>query len=176
VKLIALTGLPGSGKTALAKELQKLNYLLVDFTGMLKLLAYDALCCPALLPDLTLADLEEKKDFYRPFLIEFGKVIGFDANSEFIEDALGDWHMYGEPNAVFDNIRTDQQAKYLKALGWKVIRLSSCHSYKGGEEILRGLQLREVKPDLEINRDYYSSPRDLADYLMHYDEDLLTVS
>lgn len=114
----ALHGLPGSGKTTLAKSLEKHGFQLVSFTDFLKILLSS--CIDPLVP-FSVEEIHKNKKQYRKLLQEFSKVIRFDSDVRYV-DAL----LEGIPNdtsIVFDCIRSEQQAERLKAKGFIVVHL-----------------------------------------------------
>lgn len=118
---IALTGAIGSGKTTLAKELQqRYGYTLINFTDHLKDLAA---ACLSPYVYTTVDDIKNNKAKYRGFLQEFGDLIGFTDHPDYIGDVLSPWYLAGQPAAVFDNVRSPQQAKILKNYGFTLVKL-----------------------------------------------------
>lgn len=122
---LALTGGAGTGKTTLARALQKEGYQLINFTDRLKEELLRALYHVDV--HITLDQLKENKEKYRPLLQEFGSVIGYDTCPEFIYDALNQWAVTGKGRCVFDNVRTKDQWETLKELGFTLVRLEDAH-------------------------------------------------
>lgn len=121
-RYIAVHGPIGSGKTTLAQALQAEGFLWVNFTDALKEKA-----CQALYPfrPTTVMEMHARKEAFRPFINAFGDVIDFTNRPEYVHEALKEWYRLGQPDAVFDNVRSVSQALTVKALGFKVVRLQA---------------------------------------------------
>lgn len=119
---IALTGSIKSGKTTVARALEKKGYLLISYTDLLKEYVARALTGAGFptQPSTILAHKEQ----YRALIQEFGTVIGFDQGGDFMSKAFAGWD--GHQRVVFDNIRTDEQAASLP-LGFDIVRLEATH-------------------------------------------------
>jgi predicted kinase len=120
---ICLTGPAGAGKTTLATYLKReRNYLLLDYSAILKGLAYCALRAAGV--SLKYEDLRTpgKKERYRPFLQELGTLVGFNEGAH-VDDILDEFWREGSPeNAVFDNARFDAQFDKLRQHGFHLVR------------------------------------------------------
>lgn len=120
---ICLTGPAGAGKTTLATYLRdKRFYFLMDYSRILKNLAYDALRAAGV--PLRYEDLQnpQTKERYRPFLQELGHLSGFD-EGEHVQDTIDDFWRAGTPDlAVFDNARFDKQYELLRRHGFHLVR------------------------------------------------------
>lgn len=122
-KLVALSGSPYSGKTTLARELERRGYVLLNFTDLLKTYAVEAV--KPFFPELTVEDIAGDKAYWRPFLQAYGAVIGFDTNPHFVNLSLMDWWKLGaNVPAVFDNVRFDEQWEVLQPYGFELFHLS----------------------------------------------------
>ena len=118
LKLIALHGPAGSGKTSVARALQARGYMHINFSDALKEMAVAALKPTG--THVTVADMNENKERYRGFLQSLGEVIGYSDDPKYVYFSLLDW--FGEP-AVFDNVRTPQQAETLRGVGFAIVKL-----------------------------------------------------
>lgn len=109
MKWIALTG---KGKTRLANELAHLGYMKIDFTDFLKDLAIDALSTCI---DISKSGLEEQQSFLKAF----ARVIGFDRETCYVDDALDVWEQSGRPPCVV-LLENDFQVQELRHRGFLV--------------------------------------------------------
>lgn len=123
MELIALSGPPCAGKTTVGRELEKMGYLFIDFCDKIKLVAADALSFSGVYTRVE--DIRANKSKYRPFLQELGTLIGFDTDPYWVRESL---HYYGWQEgrpAVFDNVRTADQFRVLRPLGFRLVRLEA---------------------------------------------------
>jgi chloramphenicol 3-O-phosphotransferase len=123
MELIALTGAPCSGKTTVARELEKRGYLFIDFCDLIKQIAADVLTHAGV--PTTVEMIRSNKDHYREFLQVLGEQIGFNDNPAYVYRALSEYGFSGcaHKYAVFDNVRTPEQFAVLQGLGFHLVRI-----------------------------------------------------
>lgn len=123
MELIALTGAPCSGKTTVARELERRGYLFIDFCDIIKVEAARALT--AIGVPTTVEQVRADKDRYRPLLQALSEVIGFNDDPNYVYRALWEYGFAGCAGrlAVFDNVRTPEQFEVLKGSGFHLVRL-----------------------------------------------------
>lgn len=114
-----------SGKTTLAKELERRGYKRLDFTGQLKSLLSTAIQTSTG-KIITPRDMEVSKPKYRRLLQEFGEAIGYSTDSYYVHLLLLAWD-WDQPS-VFDNVRTPEQWEVLRARGFTLVALSISRS------------------------------------------------
>jgi dephospho-CoA kinase len=144
---VALSGQSLVGKTTLAQALEQRGYLLVNFTDILKeRLAYvlTALGCPT-----SVEDIKDRKPLYRTLLQSLGRVVGFDRDPRFVQEALEQWVHSGYPRAVFDNVRTFEQYAVLRSCGFHVVRLEAPIGTLLERAARQGLSAQEYLAHLE---------------------------
>lgn len=138
---VALCGPILAGKSSVAKLLEGLHgYTYINFTDYLKEMAADAL--KAYDHSITAKVISKDKEKYRGFLQEFGILIGFHNNPGFISRLLSD--RMGD-NMVFDSVRTDDQWKVLKDLGFKLVRIYISSSEQVRRADHMGLDSYEIR-------------------------------
>jgi hypothetical protein len=140
---VALTGKLYSGKTTIAKLLEGLHgYTLVNFSDYLKGLALNSLSVvDERYQGMTIREMNRDKQKYRPFLQEFGTLIGFDAEAMYIGRVLS---LVDSENVVFDNVRTQAQADLLTNLGYKIIKLNLTDSEQSDRAYHMGTNVDEM--------------------------------
>jgi hypothetical protein len=128
MELIALTGAPCSGKTTVARELEKRGYLFIDFCDIIKQIAAEVLTNAGV--PTTVELVRANKDHYREFLQALSEQIGFNTNPAYVYRALSEYGFSGcaHKYAVFDNVRTPEQFAVLKGLGFHLIRIWASES------------------------------------------------
>ena len=122
MKYIALHGPAYSGKTSLAREMERRGYMYISFTDLLKTYLVRALA--AVDVSLTVQQIHREKEKYRPLLQEFSKVVGWQDDPMRIHEALAPWYEAGRPSCVFDNVRDLRQAEELLWIGFEIVELT----------------------------------------------------
>lgn len=119
MKLVALTGRAGSGKSSVARVLEaKYSYYLANFTDQIKEVAAER-------QGVTVEYVLQHKAQFRGYLQDLATYYGFDEGGYWVWQALKKcgWTQKIEHPMVFDNVRTDGQAETLKALNIPIIQL-----------------------------------------------------
>lgn len=142
IKHIMIAGPMYSGKSTIARAMKEQGYMWVRFGDLLKLYASDMLSAVGI--HASVDHINEAKKLYRPFLQELGEVIGFNDDPKFVHEALGDWEINGRPPAIFDNPRTEAQAKVLDYFGFKLVQLELDPSEQYKRALKYGVTLEEL--------------------------------
>lgn len=121
MRLLALQGPLGSGKTTLARALERRGFMVITFNDILKEEAVKALA--AVGHATTVAEIIQFKAQYRGFLQHLGTLIGFNDDPAFVYRALQPWLAAGMPPAVFDNVRTPDQLEALQPWDFPLVSL-----------------------------------------------------
>lgn len=115
---LVLTGGFLSGKSTIARELERRGFVYINYTDHLKELAVIAL--GALGIHVTVEEIHLNKEKYRPFLIELGTLLGFDQGN-YVDEVIA---KHGNPErAVFDNVRFDPQMDKLLKYDYQLVRI-----------------------------------------------------
>lgn len=144
MKYVALTGAAYAGKTTLTKALVQKGYMPIIFSDLLKQMAVDALRAVGTL--VTVDEIQDEKARYRPFLQHLGVLTGFDEGGIYVIRALEAWRQQGRPAAVFDNVRTDQQAMALMSQGFRIVQLD----LERAEQVARAISLGATVRQFEL--------------------------
>lgn len=128
--LIALTGPQCSGKSTLAEELEKHGYLRVEFADLLKRVAADGICFMG--GYVEVEEIRKEKAKFRPFLQELGVVLGFNDDPYWVYEAIRQSGWSPGMQAVFDNVRTEEQFLALQTLGFQLVRLEAHEKVRFG--------------------------------------------
>lgn len=143
MKLVALAGPPYSGKSELARELERRGYMRLQFNDVLKDIAVQVL--EPYVPDLTVEEIKLLKGKYRPFLQELGNVIGFNYDPMFMNIALKPWWEAGMPRAVLDNVRFDEQYEILRPYHFKLVHLDAPEAVRKARAKALGVTAAEFR-------------------------------
>ena len=142
---LALHGGLFSGKTTLAEALRDQgNFQLIDYTGLLKLLAVEAL--NAIGVTVTIEEMLANKEKYRPFIIELGRLCGFDEGfglDEIVEKLQDDI------SYVLDNVRFDAQYEKLEKAGFILVRVQTPMHIRVARAIGKGITRQEFARRIE---------------------------
>ncbi len=151
---ICLVGYAGCGKTTIARHLRDYYmYGFINFTDYLKVLALNAINHQKHI--LSLSDMIQNKEDYRTFLVEYAKIIGFQTDTNYIDDAFRLAHKtYFDEFVVFDNARTKEQANHLKAYGFSIVRINMHESFD--------MSIEDIPVDVVIENSYTRSIEDVA--------------
>lgn len=112
---VAMTGQIFSGKSTVCHILETYGFYFIDYTGLLKLFAAQAIELATGVPVTQEYIATHKKD-YRYFLQAYGSALRFEDGFG-IARVIQEWRDAGEPeNVAFDNIRSAKQFDTLLAL------------------------------------------------------------
>lgn len=112
---IALTGKMFSGKTTVARLLETHGFYFIDYTGLLKRFAAQAIELATGVP-VTQEYIATHKRDYRAFLQAYGSALRFEDGFG-VQQVVQEWRDAGaSPNVVFDNIRSYKQFEVLRSL------------------------------------------------------------
>lgn len=142
---LALHGGLFSGKTTLADALvTHSGFQKIDYTGLLKTFVVEAL--KAVGVEVTIEDILANKEYYRPLIIDFGHVIGFD-DGYGIKEILE--RLPEEDSVVFDNVRFDAQFEKLEAAGFILVRITTPMHMRVARAIGKGISRSEFARCIE---------------------------
>ena len=159
--LIALVGRAYTGKTAIATELASRGWTILSFTDHLKALAaftINSVRGGDLNQLLTVDDILADKPRYRRFIQEFGSLIGYESDPEwieaFLEDELSMVGPVGSTDLVIDCLRSSAQIEGARKFGAKIIGVWSYWSdravFAGGEELVSAADSHPIDGKLQV--------------------------
>ncbi|GHO44552.1 hypothetical protein [Ktedonospora formicarum] len=118
---VALAGGLGSGKTTLAHALEARGFVLVNFTGWLKELYSRALSSIGY--SVTVEEILANKENYRVHLQHFADMIEWQTDPTYVSQCIDETAIEWYRGIVFDNVRTEVQAREAQRRGFTVIEL-----------------------------------------------------
>ena len=118
---IALAGQMGSGKSSVAKELEKRGFYLLNYKELIKEEVAKAMAAVGVrvTSEEALEKIHTDKEFYRPLLIAWADTTGWSDASR-LETFLKE---LDKENIVLDNVRLLVQAEMVRVNGFIVIKL-----------------------------------------------------
>lgn len=160
---VALSGGAWYGKSTLAQRLQNTyQYYHVDAALEIKMVAATMLRAGGVM--VSVNDILNNKQRFRPFLQEVGKLMGIDEGTEFVrrfvDPALP--LSFGHP-IVVEPIRTQSQAHALRRAGFKIVSFKVSNTLR--RERARSLGVSDADYQRTIEHPLEQQlPRHLVDY------------
>lgn len=162
---LALNGPLLSGKTELARQLERRGFSFVDFTGHIKVLAAIALSSIGL--QVERRDIEANKEQYRPFLIALATLAGID-DGNYVRMLVDD----ERNDIVFDNVRTPEQWAILKEMGFVLVKLAVPYDVLVDRARARGLNAQQLAKKLADPSEHWMDGI-TPDIILRSDESLM---